>query len=181
MRPDVLKLDVEGHELEALAGLEAIADDAAPPDVVVESNGHLLRMRGRSPQDLVERLRGLGYGVHRIEAGALVPVRPGDLQPETVADLLGTTSTAPPWPEAAPPAAGEVARRLTAELRHAIRWHRAFAAAELQSASRDVLADRRLQAALTDARSDPASEVREAASWWTPPPGRSRRLLRRRG
>jgi FkbM family methyltransferase len=173
--PDVLKIDVEGHELEALAGMEALLEVAgSAPDVVVESNGHVLRLRERSPRTLVARLRALGYRVYVIEAGALRPLPADGLQTETVVDLLATMAATLPWPEAPVLAEREVARRLADELGHANRWHRAWAAAELAEATAALLARRRIRRGLDRAASDDSAEVREAAAWW-----RARQPLRR--
>jgi FkbM family methyltransferase len=182
--PDVLKIDVEGHELEVLRGLDGLLASAeAAPAVVVESNGHVLRLRGRSPRALAGRLRELGLTVYLIEDGCLRHLADGALQPEAVVDLLALAGP-PPWPLGPPLTPGECARRLAAELRHDNRWHRAWAAAELGQAPEALRSDRGLRRALDAALVDEIDDVREAAAWWRAQrpgrPGVVDRLLRRR-
>jgi FkbM family methyltransferase len=62
-RPDLLKIDVEGHELRALRGArELIA--RARPTIVVETK----------QEDVVEFMRELGYSAHRILQNDLAPL-----------------------------------------------------------------------------------------------------------
>jgi FkbM family methyltransferase len=74
------KLDLEGAELEALAGGEAAIRRGALPVLLVECTAANLAARGRSPQELLGRLRGLGYTVLRFDGrdGTPVPLADGD-------------------------------------------------------------------------------------------------------
>jgi hypothetical protein len=73
---DAIKMDVEGAELEALAGLEATI--VASPDVklFVECNPAALGAAGASVAELGARLEALGLTVQTIDEAART-LRPG--------------------------------------------------------------------------------------------------------
>jgi FkbM family methyltransferase len=60
---DVLKLDVEGHEPEVLAGCESFLKSGSIRSILCEFNDPLLRMSGSSSADLLSYLVELGYEV----------------------------------------------------------------------------------------------------------------------
>lgn len=60
-RLDVIKLDVEGHELEALKGARQTLTALRPSLVVVEIQDHLLARSGVRPGAIEELLAELGY------------------------------------------------------------------------------------------------------------------------
>lgn len=60
-RVDVLKLDVEGGELAAIAGASALLSERAAGCVVCELNDVYLASQGLGRADVVERVEGLGY------------------------------------------------------------------------------------------------------------------------
>jgi len=78
---DILKMDVQGHELEVLRGARELFETSPPRHLVVEIQGDLLAAAGGSSEQLVARLEELGYravdgdGVlgHRPVARPLVP------------------------------------------------------------------------------------------------------------
>lgn len=75
-RIDVLKLDVEGHEPEALVGASALLAAGRIGVVICELNDELLALAGSSAERLTLELKGLGYrrepippvGLHRFHA-----------------------------------------------------------------------------------------------------------------
>lgn len=73
--PLVVKLDLEGHEPYALAGMRRLKDHD-PLVCIAEVNPEALAAAGASPDDVVAGLRALGLEPRWIdeEAGALVPV-----------------------------------------------------------------------------------------------------------
>jgi FkbM family methyltransferase len=61
LRADVIKMDVEGGEIEALKGMTRTIEHAAPELVLfVERNAGALRRAGHAPEDLDALLRALG-------------------------------------------------------------------------------------------------------------------------
>jgi len=89
-RVDVMKIDIEGSEMRALAGAAGlIARDH--PDIIVESNALTCGANGYSYRDLLRRLRDFGYTVywlHRTPPSA-AGMNAGQSQPDRLC----------PWPE----------------------------------------------------------------------------------
>jgi FkbM family methyltransferase len=74
---NVVKLDVEGGELEALRGFEgALADAGSDLKLFVECNPEALHRAGARPEDLFAHLRARAFEVRAIDedTGDLVPV-----------------------------------------------------------------------------------------------------------
>lgn len=76
----LVKLDVEGCEPQALAGMRRVLERAARSVLIVEVNPGALRRAGRSPTALWEVLTSMGFRLSFIDEGAqrLVPVRGAD-------------------------------------------------------------------------------------------------------
>jgi FkbM family methyltransferase len=74
--PALLKLDLEGWEVEALRGMERIL--AGNPVLLVECNEGALRAAGSSGDELLALLGGHGYAIWQVDeaAGVLRPGRP---------------------------------------------------------------------------------------------------------
>jgi FkbM family methyltransferase len=71
LRPDVIKLDVEGAELSAIrGGLGAIAEGR--PLILAELLRKWARRFGYHPDEVIALLAGLGYRCHHAEGGRLV-------------------------------------------------------------------------------------------------------------
>lgn len=85
-----LLLDVEGCELRALAGIGA----HRPRLMVIECDPRLLRAAGEEPDQLIARLRELGYSLHTL-GGA--PVSRADYYPEANLVAVHETAPAPEW------------------------------------------------------------------------------------
>ena len=58
---DLLKIDVEGHELAVLDGATQLFATSPPSSLVVEVHGENLARAGSSPEALVSRIESLGY------------------------------------------------------------------------------------------------------------------------
>lgn len=92
----LIKIDVEGAEIEALRGMATVLDQHRPY-LICEMNVDCLVDNGRAPDDLLQQIQGHGYqiqaiveprGVFRNGPPQRVPVRSAADLPWTVGDLL---------------------------------------------------------------------------------------------
>lgn len=98
-RIDLIKMDVEGSELRAVAGMQRLLERDDAPVILYESNCYSLGFYDATPIELRARLRGLGYQYHyRLEAQGLVPIRPRELQPDVLAECVAGKSPLPSLP-----------------------------------------------------------------------------------
>jgi hypothetical protein len=65
----LVKIDVEGAELEVLRGMERILAENPRLVLIVEQNPERLAAAGEGPQAVVEHLSARGFEVHRIGPG----------------------------------------------------------------------------------------------------------------
>lgn len=63
--PDLVKMDIEGGEVEALRGMRRILSEARPR-LVLELHPEAVRERGGDPADLTKAVQGAGYGVRAV-------------------------------------------------------------------------------------------------------------------
>lgn len=70
---DVVKCDVEGAELLALAGAQRVLQDLRPVWIIEADDLHQRRFDATA-QDVLDAVTRHGYGVHRFRRGALEPV-----------------------------------------------------------------------------------------------------------
>jgi FkbM family methyltransferase len=167
---DLIKLDIEGSELEALAGLKRTLDRDEAPLLLVEANGHMLHQFGREPGDLIAALQRYGYACHRIDPGSdrrLVPVSSTDLQPECVADYLAfktmPESLAPWWVDR-PFERADVIRRVAATCQDEQLQHRVYGAKLLAAGPAWLLEDESIRRVRRALEADEHVEIREAVS-----------------
>lgn len=85
---DVIKLDIEGAEVDALSQASYLFAGDLNPLVIIESNGYCLNRFGRTVQDLLKCLEGLGLKIYRYDGGELVSVDSNSLQIEVCVDYL---------------------------------------------------------------------------------------------
>jgi FkbM family methyltransferase len=161
-RVDLVKLDVEGYELEVLEGLERTLDD--DPYVVFESNGPALGPHGGTVKQLKQALVRRGYAlflIDRATPGQLVPVAPDDVQTEAAADYLAVKGDRPalaPWRIVDPFTDRELVERLRAE-GGGEPHRRGYVAAVLQIAPPAITQDPLMRATAVDLRRDQDPEV----------------------
>mmetsp|Transcript_21325 Transcript_21325/g.59229 ORF Transcript_21325/g.59229 Transcript_21325/m.59229 type:complete len:421 (+) Transcript_21325:223-1485(+) len=105
---DVLKIDIEGHELHALRGAQGLLGDdrRAPPVLFSEFAPHMMKASQADPQEYLSLLRGLGYNLCKLrdnQAPWQMPP-PGPSLEHLLAtdigiwDLLGTRQAGPRGP-----------------------------------------------------------------------------------
>jgi FkbM family methyltransferase len=152
-RIDLMKMDVEGFELDALAGLGTLlARDDAPP-FLIEANGHTLHETGHVPGDLLSALEQYGYECFQVNScpeHRLVRVRAGDVQPECVTDYLvvkGVPDGLAPWQLDGPLDRAETIARVLTTCQHGTAAEREYGARLLAGAPRWLLADESIQQA----------------------------------
>ena len=67
-RARVIKIDVEGAEIEVLAGMDSILDSCRQDvEIVVEIVPDYLALRGRRPEDVLERFLDAGFYAYSLE------------------------------------------------------------------------------------------------------------------
>ena len=74
--PDVIKIDIEGAEPRALAGMGALIRSEGAPDIVVEVNSYLLQRSGLDAGAITVPLAQAGYALYRFEEKGLRPYNP---------------------------------------------------------------------------------------------------------
>jgi FkbM family methyltransferase len=72
----VVKIDVEGAELEVLAGAEAFFAARPPAVILLECVEHHLRRFGTTRRDVLDTLRALGYHLSMLRRGRRVALEP---------------------------------------------------------------------------------------------------------
>jgi FkbM family methyltransferase len=167
-RVDVVKIDVEGYELEVLGGMdELLADDDAPA-LIVECNGPALDRNGTSLVELKQRIADHGYRLHyvdRSEPGRLVAAEPGDFQPEAVSDYVAfkrIPEALAPWRIDEPMPVDEVARRLFDAVGHPDHEMRTYVAAASRGGPAEVRRHPLVRAAALELIADDDEDVRRA-------------------
>lgn len=70
--PDILKLDIESFEYEAIQGAARTLSEASPA-VSIELHNEWMRGRGKDPGELLRRFRGHGYDLLQMEGRTASP------------------------------------------------------------------------------------------------------------
>jgi FkbM family methyltransferase len=82
-----IKLDIEGGEIEALKGCENILSKQKPP-MIVEVNGHCLRLIGKRPEDLFDIIDSFGYNIYLNNNGSMIQINKEKVFPFCVNDVI---------------------------------------------------------------------------------------------
>jgi FkbM family methyltransferase len=75
-RVNLVKLDIEGGELDAFRGMRSLLALPDAPDLLFEVNPDLLERLGSESRDLTRFIAERGYALYRVELPALEPVAP---------------------------------------------------------------------------------------------------------
>jgi FkbM family methyltransferase len=166
---DFVKMDVEGSEVKAIAGMQKLLSRADAPPILFESNGHTLHYFNQTPNRLLEALEAFGYNCYLVEPGRLIPLAAAETLFSCTVDCLAVKtplSSLPDWQITAP---------LTYEMRidHILAMAafphphlRSYISRTLRDAGFDILRDRRVLWALERLTSDDDAEVRADAAWF---------------
>lgn len=82
-----IKLDIEGGEINALLGAQTTLSKQCPP-MLVEVNGHCLRLNGKLPQDLFGVIDSLGYNIYLYINGHIIQINSQKKYPFCVSDVM---------------------------------------------------------------------------------------------
>lgn len=82
-----IKLDIEGGEENALKGASNTLSTSKPP-ILMEINGHCLRLRGETPKNVLSELERHGYSAYFIINGYALKVDKNKLFPFCVIDVI---------------------------------------------------------------------------------------------
>jgi FkbM family methyltransferase len=83
----LIKMDIEGAEVQALAGARRLLAKPDAPALFIESNGHCLHWFGETPTTLAGALTALGYQLFGVRSKR--PLRPTSFYPIDPAALQG--------------------------------------------------------------------------------------------
>lgn len=116
---DVVKMDIEGAELLALAGMSALLSREHAPVFIFESNGHTLNYQNETPTSLLRTFEAYGYTLYLIGDHELIRSSADDLQVAVCMDFLATKQPPPGlagWTTRAPLRDDEIIHALQADL-----------------------------------------------------------------
>jgi FkbM family methyltransferase len=83
-QPQLMKIDVEGFELEVLKGLSNTLENASKMGILFEHEVYRFEERGTEPDSVVRWLQKIGFSVYSIrDDTTLRPIREGDLAETT--------------------------------------------------------------------------------------------------
>jgi FkbM family methyltransferase len=177
-RPDFVKMDIEGSEVAALAGMKLVLSGPDAPALFCESNSHTLDLFGQTPQSLKAALAAGGMRCLLLGSGGLIDVSPAEPQGPVVVDYLAVKQL-PAALRALPLQQGVPVAELVAQLRGAASGGalpgRLHAARTLRDAPQLLQAHPALQALARDLQADEEPSVALAAArlplparrpWW---------------
>lgn len=166
---DFIKLDVEGSEIKALAGMRDLLARPDAPPILYESNGITLHYFDHTPNELLQRLEELGYHCYLVEPGQLIPLRADALQFRCTVDCLATKTPPdhlPGMQRRAPLTREEQIEHIVSGARETHPHLRLYLARTLRNADADLLSDPRVIQAIGMLLGDPDPAVRQAMAWY---------------
>jgi hypothetical protein len=168
-RAGLVRIDVAGRELDALAHLAPLLGTDDAPPLVVHVDGAALGSRRTSALHLLDAVRKLGYAtflIEPVEPGRLRPLTHADFLPAVVADVVGFKATRPlpeGWKWAPPLTEDEVVERLLRICVHPLAPWRAEGARLVREVPAGLAAHRAIRVVASALRDDPDPAVRMAA------------------
>jgi FkbM family methyltransferase len=100
-KPSLIKIDVEGAELQVLRGAAGLLSLSQPPTLVVEYGPRNTATFAYEAEEVCRFLRELGYQLYQFGENGLVPVgdRPSLKQGEETCNIVATQDPLPGWLE----------------------------------------------------------------------------------
>jgi hypothetical protein len=169
-RVDLLKIDVEGAELEVLRGMTRVLAAEPVPAMIIECCPFTLEAFGHTAAELVSFLEEHGYVAYTVGANRLIRRRPEEVQVTTVTDLLVVRNGVrrlEGWSVEPPMQVSEIVQRVVEESHHPVAQCRASLARAARRLDPTVLALPDVSAALAHLSRDDSEAVRDACAWWS--------------
>jgi FkbM family methyltransferase len=167
-RIDFVKMDIEGFEVRALAGMRGLLSRPDAPPLLYECNGHALAQYGETAQGLKRALEALGYRSYALEPGEwLIPAPAGQIQPICCIDCLAVKGPLPDlgaWKVAAPLDERGLAIRAGWACGDASVYARRYTARLLQTAPPGLLVQPEVRQGIARLCGDDDAEVRAEAA-----------------
>ena len=167
---DVIKMDIEGSEVNAIKGMSRLLSSNPAPILLFESNGHTLNMFGVTPGDLFSALEGYGYQCYHYYGEQLYPITGKDIQLECVSDCIAAKQLPKDfqekWKIASSMDVENKIKMALGSLNHPNDAVRAYIGRALQHTDKTFLGDVRISSALDGLKKDPKEAVRKSISWW---------------
>jgi FkbM family methyltransferase len=170
-----IKMDVEGSEVKAIAGMTKLLSRDDAPAILYESNGHTLHYFGETPNSLTAALERFGYTSYLVEAGQLIPLRASEPFFNCTTDCLATKTpptSLPGWQLRPPLTRDERIAHILEMAAHPHPHVRSYIARTLGHADLTLLLDRRVLTTVQRIADDPDPDVRGSATWLTTIKGR---------
>lgn len=167
----LVKVDVEGSEVEVLRGMASLLCTPNAPPVLFESNGLGLERYRHRPYHLKQMLHGAGYSIYRIGDYTLSRFGVDDVEVESCIDYLAIKGTLPPLDRWAVIPPRTIDQTIEMALHYGRLDHETFrgwVATALQDAPAAIRSDSRIVDLLGELVNDPKPFVRERTRWWTP-------------
>jgi FkbM family methyltransferase len=170
-RVDFIKIDMEGAEPLALAGMTELLEAPDAPPVLFEVNIGRLQELGCSVRALAEMFTRVGYRLYKLEESdderLLVPITPDVFLPDPSDDLLAAKREPElcGWRVTEPLSRHDQVDRAVQTARSPFRQIRGSLACRLKEAPPWLLRDPLIREALRALRHDVHRPVRQAAGW----------------
>jgi FkbM family methyltransferase len=168
-RVDVVKLDVEGGEVGAIAGMSRLLAGDPAPMLLYESNAHTLAFFSETPSSLDAALARHGYRGMVVARDRLVAAGRRRFREMCNVDILATkdnSGRASTWPVVDDLTHAEYVDLVVSEGQSPFPVLRRHLADSLRSADRELLSDGRIRDFLGQLVDDPNPTVRTASRWW---------------
>jgi len=168
-RVDFIKMDIEGSEVLALDGMKKLLSSPNAPILAFESNGFTLNLNNHTPEDLIRRVKALGFELYLPRGAIFHPVDDMFFQSVCVADFVAVKPGRFPresWRLGPALTADTMIADLISEGTGQNVQLREFVARSVRTAPAAIQNDPRIRTLLGRLTTDPEPSVRENAAWF---------------